>query len=107
MTFFSIPVQTNLPWYKFKISLSSIVYTLRLRYNTRTTLWMLDIADASDSTLVSAMPVLVARNMNGQYVVAGLPVGTFFCTDDTGDGSEPTQFTLGLDHTLFYADPTV
>lgn len=106
MIFLAVPTQQNLPWYRFTITLSNVQYTLRLRYNNRSTRWILDIADAANNNIIVGMPILLGLNVNGQYVVAALPPGAFFATDDTGAGEQPSLQSFGLTHTLFYADPT-
>jgi len=106
MNFLTIPARNDLPWYRFKITLSNVIYTLRFRFNTRSSRWILDIADASNNDILNGVPILIERDMAGQYVIPGLPVGLIFATDDTNQGTEPTRFSFGQDHTLWYGDPT-
>lgn len=101
-----IPVDTDIPWYFYRISISSTVYTLRLRFNSRMKRWILDIADAQNGSLITSLPLLVARNLNSRFVETNLPVGIFFCVDNTGQDNQPTRFSFGLTHSLLYLDPT-
>lgn len=100
-----IPVSNDLPWYSFKITLSGTLFTLRFRYNTRMSRWIMDIADSQNNDLLNGLPMLINRNLNGRFVDAGLPRGFLFCTDDTNQGTQPTRYSFGKDHSLFYFDP--
>lgn len=106
MKFFTIPARNDLPWYSFKISLSGVVYTLRFRFNTRMQRWIMDIADPSNNDILDGIPLLIGRDLSGQYVIDGLPVGISFCSDDTNQDTQPTRFSFGTDHSLVYGDPT-
>lgn len=105
MTFFNIPTQQNLPWYRFTATLSGSQYTLRMRFNSRSSRWILDIADAANNDIINGMPILINRDVNGQYVQAALPPGIIFATDDTGQEQQPTLQSFGLTHSLIYGDP--
>lgn len=105
MNFLVVPARNDLPWYKFKISLSSVIYTLRFRYNTRMQRYIIDIGDSANNPIIVGLPLLINRDVNGQYVLTGLPVGTLFATDDTNLDTQPSRNSFGNDHTLFYADP--
>ncbi len=102
MSFEILPARNDLPWYRFKITLDDVIYTLKIRYNTRMQRWILDIADGSNVDLVTGLPILLERNIAGQYVFSGLPESVFFCTDDTNQGSQPTRLSFGVTHTLWY-----
>jgi hypothetical protein len=105
MNFLLIPARNDFPWYRFKITLSGVVYTLRFRYNLRMDRWILDIADPSNNPILIGLPVLLERDMTGQYVMAAIPPGTLFISDDTNKGSQPGRYAFGNTHTFFYADP--
>src|ERR1700733_326462 len=106
MTFFTVPVINTLPWYKFKITLSGVIFTLNMRYNGRMARWMLDVLDPSGNPILMGMTVLIQRNLTGQYVPLPLPEGILFATDDTGQDTQATIYSFGSDHTLWYEDPT-
>lgn len=106
MTIYLTPIQANLPWYFFSTTLSGNTYILRLRYNSRMQRWVMDIADAANNTIIAGMVLLINRNANGQYVAAGVPPGVFFAYDDSSQGTEATEFSFSIDHSLNYIDPT-
>lgn len=103
---FEVPTIPNLPWYSSKITLSGVVFTITLRYNDRMQRWILDIGDPSGNPILAGLPILINRNVNGQYVIAGIPSGFFFAVDDTNLGIQATLNSFELDHTLLYNDTT-
>jgi len=100
----TIPAKNDLPWYKFKIALSGIIYTCRFRFNTRMNRWMIDLCDSAENEIINGLPLLISRNITGQFVIAGLPTGVIFVTDDTGQDQQPTRYSFNQDKTLFYVD---
>lgn len=106
MTFFTVPINVKLPWQQYKITLSGVIFTLEVKYNVRMDRWILNINDASGVQVLQGMILLINRNITGQYRTLKIPVGVFFATDDTGKETQPNRNSFGVDHTLFYADPT-
>ncbi len=105
MNFLTIPARNDVPWYRFTIALSGVVYTLRFRFNVRMQRWILDIADSSNKNIIVGLPVLVSRNLFGRFVIDGLPPGSMFVDDLTNKDSQPGRFSFGLEHVLVYAEP--
>jgi hypothetical protein len=108
MTYYTIPLDSTFPWFQTRITLSGITYTLTFRYNSRSTRWVMDIGDASNNPIQLGLVLLINVDLTYQYRPANisLPVGTFFVQDNTGQGIQPTQYSFGTTHTLFYGDPT-
>lgn len=106
MTFFTVPISNQLPWQTFRITLSGVVYTLEFRYNTRMARWLMNINDAAGNPILEGVPCLILRDMIAQYRTLAAPLGTFFCTDDTGLDQQPAEFSFGVSNTLWYEDPT-
>lgn len=102
-TFLVYPTNVTYPWYQFRTALSGVVYTITLRYNPRMQRWIMDIADASNNPIQMGLPVLINRSVAGQYVTVGLPPGATFATCDTAAPlTQPSRFSFGTTHTLFY-----
>jgi Domain of unknown function (DUF6983) len=101
----TIPVGNSLPFVQFRITLSGVIYTLTFKYNTRMSRWVMEIDDANDNQLLSGIVLLIERNLTGQYLYLAIPPGVFFCTDDTGQDTQPVQTSFGVDHTFWYVDP--
>lgn len=100
-----IPTQQNLPWYTFQMTLTQVIYTLTMRYNTRMNRWILDVNDSQNNQILSSIPLLINRNLIGQYTTLNLPPGMIFVTDDTNQDTQATQYSFGVDHSLWYFDP--
>lgn len=105
-TFFQIPARNDLPYYKFRIQLSGVTYSLSFRFNGRMNRWILDINDASGNQILSGIPLLILRNFLGQYRTLNIPEGIMLVTDETGKGLQPGQYDFGLQNAFWYEDPT-
>ena len=105
MSLFTIPTRNDLPWYTFTISIANVLYTFHMRYNVRSERWILDICDPADNQLLVGLPILIERNIAGQYVISGIPPGTFAALDNTGNENQPTLSSFNNTHTLYYLDP--
>ena len=105
--FLTLPLSSEYPFFKFTIPLSGVDFTLHFRYNSRMDRWMMDIADQADNMLLAAIPLLVSRNLLERFDNSAFPAGVFFVTDDTGNESDPTRYSWGQTHSLYYADPVV
>lgn len=106
MSLLEIPAGNALPWYKFNVTLNDVLYTLRFRYNTRSSRWILDIADAANQDIVVGLPVLIGRNLTGRFVIEGIPPGLFLAADLTNQDEQPGRYSFGVDHVLLYEDGT-
>jgi len=102
-----IPARNDLPWYKFKITFEGTVYTLRFIFNTRMNRWILDIADSGDNDIICGLPILIERDIAGQYVIVGLPPGILFSRDNQTRVEQPSRYSFGMTHSLLYEDSSV
>lgn len=100
------PARNDLPWYQMRIPLGGVIYTVHMRYNSRSQRWVMDINDSSDAPILSGIPVLINRDLTSQYPTLAVPAGTLFATDDTQQDTQPTQYSFGTDHTLYFVDPS-
>lgn len=105
MALLVFPARNDLPWYTFQISLSNVIFTALMRYNTRMQRWILDLSDPSGTAILVGIPVLIERNLTGQYVTLAVPDGLLFSTDDTGKQNQPTQYDFGISHSMWYDEP--
>ena len=99
-----MPLRNDLPWYFFQTTLSGAIFNIEMRYNIRMNRWIMNILDQNQNPIILGLVCLIQRNMFGQYVTLSLPDGTIFCTDDTQQDTQPTQYSFGLDHTCWYID---
>ena len=101
----TMPMRNDLPRYQFKITLSGIIYTVLMSYNTRMARWIMNINDASGNPILEGIPCLILRNLTQQYITLNIPAGQLFVTDDTGTDTQPTQYSFGQTNTMWYNDP--
>jgi hypothetical protein len=106
MSFFLLPLRNDLPRYQFTITLSGSIFSLSIYYNVRMSRWIMDVQDPSGNPILTGVALLINRNLTGQYRTLAIPVGTFFCTDDTNQDTQPTLLSFGTDHSAWYSDPT-
>lgn len=106
MTFYKLPLDSKFPWYTFKISLSGVIYTIRIRFNSRMQRWMIDFADTADNDIMSGLPLLTMRAIKDQYILDGLPPGLLYVSDETDKDEQPTRDSFGFDKSLIYVTAT-
>ena len=103
---YSIPINPQLPWQEYRITLSGIIYTLEFTYNVRSDRWILNINDAFGNQILQGIVLLINRDLTGQYRTLDIPIGTIFAADNTLQDTQPTLNSFGVDHTLYYLDPS-
>lgn len=104
-TWFRLPVDKNLPWYRMRVVLSQATYTVEMTYNTRMDRWFLSILDATGAPILMGLPVLILRNLLSGYRTRPVPPGAFIAVDDSGRALEPALSSFLTDHGLIYIDP--
>ena len=104
MAIVEIPTRCDLPAYDFKIDLESTVYTLRFRWNSRMSRWIMDIATEDGTDLLVGIPLHTNVDITSRFKKAGLPPGAFAVYDETGNGNNPDQFNFGTDVKLLYEE---
>lgn len=99
-----LPVDKDLPWFRFRVALTKVTYTLEMRYNTRMDRWILHILDAVGQPILMGIPLLRRRNVIGQYPTLALPPGGILAMDDSGKQLEATVSSFLIDHRLLYVE---
>lgn len=102
---FLFPMRNDLPQYSFQITLTGVIYNFQIYFNGRMNRWILNINDSSGNQILSGVPVLIERNLTGQYGTLKIPAGVFLAADNTNQGTQPTQYSFGIDHSMYYIDP--
>lgn len=100
----TLPVDKNLPWFRFRVALTKVTYTLEMRYNTRMDRWILHILDTIGQPILMGIPLLRRRNPLGQYPTLALPPGVLLPIDDSGKNLEATISSFLIDHRLLYLE---
>lgn len=96
-----LPVRNDIPAYNFTIELDSSTYFFEFRFNSRMDRWIMDINDENEEPVFVGIPVLVNQQLN-KFDFPGIPPGSLFSMDDTGQQRQPNKelFSTGLK--LFY-----
>lgn len=82
----------------FAIALSGVIYRLRIRYNSRLDLWMIDIADSDGKSMLRGLPMVTGCDLLAQYHHLGFQ-GALVVYN--ADGDAPPDFA-GLRGSLLY-----
>jgi hypothetical protein len=106
MSIVTIPVDNTSGKSVQRIALEGAVYTLTIRWNSRMACWLLDVAAADGTTIISGLAIREGWPVTAPYVgrYAGLPPGILQALDPTGAHQEPTFDTLGDTVPLYYAE---
>lgn len=106
MAILEIPIRTDVPAYKFQITLEKSVFTLHFHYNSRAERWFMDINDVDDVEIVSGIALLYGLPLVDRYKDERLPLGRFIILDETGEKRNPTRSGFGTDFKLLYREST-
>lgn len=106
MSFFRIPLDNQVPWYQFPVSLEGVSYTFEAYYNTRADAWRLNIRDALGSPLLTSIPLTIDRDLLGPYHYLAIPPGLLLVVDDSGNDLEAGLASFVTDHSLYYLEST-
>lgn len=99
-----LPVDANLPWFSFTITLENAGYRLEMAYNTRAARWSLTIRDAAGEPIVRNIPILIDRDLLKIYRTLPVPQGSLICIDTTGKQTQPTMGSFLTTHALYYIE---
>lgn len=97
-----IPLRSDLPAFSLQASLEDVTYTLRLRWNTRTEAWFVDILDAQGETQYLTGVRLVVNFPLAAYNTGRQPPGSFVAVDTSGTQTDPGVDDLGDRVRLLY-----
>lgn len=86
---------------ELSIALSGVIYQMRLRYNERTNLWVLDLADENGNMLIRNIPMVTGCNLLEQYHHLGFK-GVLVAVNDFTDTDAPPDFDQ-IERALMYA----
>lgn len=103
MATIELPVRSDVKAYNFTIELDSFLYTLRFRFNDRSGLWSMDIADSIDGDILNGVSLLTNIDLIDVNKTL-LPPGRFILIDETGEDRNPGENDLGNDIKLLYQE---
>ncbi len=83
------------------IALSGVVYNLRVRYNAKTELWVLDLADAAGVSMIRGIPLVTGCDLLAQYHHLGFTGALIAYNPADFESDNPPRFD-DLDGALLY-----
>lgn len=99
MAFVEIPTRNDLPAYNYVVRLDGVNYKLSYYFNPRMNngqgKWFVGLYDQLDNLLVAAVPIVATWPLFDRFKSLGIPPGTIFCFDTSGQNKDPGQFDLG------------
>jgi len=92
----------DLPAYYYTVALDGINYTISLKFNDRMNKWMITLGDSEGNDIVSNVPVVVNWPLFDRFRFDGIPPGTVYAYDTSGQNLDPERDELGDRVRLFY-----
>ena len=99
-----MPLDQEVPWYEFSVTLEQVTYTFEISYNSRAARWRMSILDSAANPVLMGVPLMVNRDLTGPYHYLSIPPGGFCVLDASGTSTEATLSSFLLDHTLYYLE---
>lgn len=85
----------------FSVVLAGVTYNMTVRWCAPGGFWGLDIADASDNTLVGGIPLITGGDLLEPYEYLGIS-GALTVVTDYDAGAPPTSTNLGSQSHLYF-----
>lgn len=85
----------------FRVALSGVTYSMRLRWIDVMNTWSLDLSDESGKLLVGSIPLVTGSDLLGPYQYLMIP-GTLTVASDHNSDAIPTASNLGIESHLYY-----
>jgi hypothetical protein len=101
-----IPVDSVRTNKEFRTELDGIFYLLSFRFNSRATIWMMNVSDENSNIIVSGIALLLGVDLLGRFQDSRLPAGSLFLNNFSEENVEATRDNLGEDVLLLYNQVT-
>lgn len=90
---------------EFDISLAGVSYHLKVKWNSFSNAWVLDIQDSQKENILTGIPMITGCDLLEQY--AYLDIGGAMVVQSSNDPTlVPDYTTLGITGNLFFIIPT-
>lgn len=101
-----IQVDSILSNKQFRTELDGSFYLFDFRFNSRATVWMMNIYDENSDIIRSGIPLLLGVDLLGRFQDSRLPPGPLFVMNLKDENVEASRDDLGNDVQLFYGKTT-
>ena len=106
MAYLKFPVRTDLPAYRFSLTLESVLYYFSFEWNERGQFWTMDIQDQDENYLIAGVRIVNGANLLARFQNPLLPPGDLFVFDTSGKNNDPKVDNFGTVVILFYREST-
>lgn len=90
--------------YEFKVDLDGTTYTVAIRFNSRSAVWIMDLKTVNDDSIIMGIPLLLGSDLFGRFKDSRLPPGTFLMVNLESDVEEASETNLGTEVLLLYEE---
>ncbi len=104
MAVVEIPIDNQNPAFKFFTDLENVTYGFRFKFNTRVQIWIVDILDRNDDTILYTVPFYSNRDMTEFAKLQGVPPGILAAINESQSDDDADRFTFSLDVKFLYDD---
>lgn len=104
MSVLVLPVTPNLNSQVFAAELEGRIYEFRFRYNTRASIWKMDISKGDGTKMLSGIPVFSNSSIGAQYANVDLPPGVLMAFDTEGVAKNADNTDFGTRIKLLYQE---
>lgn len=101
-----VPVDSILSNKQFRTELDAVFYLFDFRFNTRATLWMMNMYDEGGNIILSGIALLLGVDLISRFQDSRLPPGPLFMMNVKNDNIEATRDNFGEDVLLLYGKTT-
>lgn len=91
----TIPLRSDLPFYRFQAELDSVTYGFEFRWNYEAGAWFVSVFTSEDELVLGSKRVVVDWPLGARYVDSRLPPGLLMFLDTTGAHQDPGKDDLG------------
>ncbi|MCK5610314.1 hypothetical protein KAR91_51050 [Candidatus Pacearchaeota archaeon] len=102
----NIPVDSILSNKQFRTDLDGKFYLFDFRFNSRATIWMMNIYDENGSIIISGIALLLGVDLLGRFQDSRLPPGPLFMLNLKDSNIEASRDDFGQDVLLLYGKTT-
>jgi len=102
MALLTLPISNIRSNYEFTSTLDGVEYTFNFRYNPRSKVWNMSIADETNTPIVTNIPIYVNQDLLSQYKAYPIPQGLMMCVNNLDGISEPTRDNFSVDTAILY-----
>jgi hypothetical protein len=98
----TVPLRSDLPFYRFQVELDEVTYGLAFRWNYEAGAWFLTLYTSEDEVILAGVKVVVDWPVGSRSADPRMPPGALQFLDTTGARQDPGEEDLGSRVVLLY-----